>query len=171
MRKHHSTLNLVPTLARCRRGAVVAAGLVLGCFAADSALAELGESESRAAAFVGAGESSTISLIRELSEWRSRALEAEALLSRSGVRTSADAVQGSAIASARVLASLESEGLVILSIGRSGGALQGAMLSVGDGVVAKVVESRESVAAALVDRSYKGKLANLEGLPVQLAVR
>jgi hypothetical protein len=45
------------------------------------------------------------------------------------------------------------------------------MLTVGEGVVAKIVESRELVAAALVDRSYKGKLANLEGLPVQLAVR
>ncbi len=171
MRKRSSTPNLTPTLARRRRGAAVAAGLMSGVFGVCFAFAEAETSESRAAAFVGAGESATISLIRELSEWRSRALEAEALLSRSGVRTFSDAVRGSAVASARVLASLESERLVILSIGRSGGALQGAMLSVGDGVFAKVVESRESVAAALVDRSFKGKLANLEGLPVQLAVR
>jgi len=144
--------------------------VLCGCLSV-CAFADVVPSESKAAAVVGAGESSTISLIRELSEWRSRALEAEALLSRSGIRSSLDSVRGGLLGSARVLGSLESERLVILSIGRSSGALQGAMLTVGEGVVAKIVESRELVAAALVDRSYKGKLANLEGLPVQLAVR
>jgi len=170
MQRHSTTLNL-STLALGCRGAAVAASLVFGCVAGEVAFADSEPSESRAAALVGLGESSTISLIRELSEWRSRALGAEALLSRSGVRAPVETVRGAAVASATVLGSLESERLVILSIGRSSGALQGALLSVGDGVVAKVVESRESVAAALVDRSYKGKLANLEGLPVQLAVR
>lgn len=158
--------------ARTHLGYVAAAlGTVLcASFAATTASAESDSSETRAAAFIGGGESSTIALIRELSEWRARAIEAEALLAKSGIRT-AEAARANLGGSARVLSSLEGERLVILSIGRSSGALQGAMLSLGDGVVAKVVESRETVAAALVDRSYKGKLANLEGLPVQLAVR
>jgi len=171
MRIPSPTSNLKSTQASCLRGAVIAAGLVFGCLVGGRAFAESEPSESRAAAYVGVGESPTIALIRELSEWRSRALEAEALLSRSGVRTSAQTFLGASVSPARVLGSLEAERLIILSIGRSSGALQGAILSVGGGVVAKVVESRESVAAALVDRSYKGKLANLDGLPVQLAVR
>jgi hypothetical protein len=41
---------------------------------------------------------------------------------------------------------------------------------VGDGVTAKVVESRETVSAAVVEQRFKGRLAELEGSPVRLFV-
>lgn len=170
MLRHWSIQSHTALRARFGRRVAVLGTAMAICFGVTAGWGETASSETRSAAFIGGGESSTIALIRELSEWRSRALEAEALLARSGVRT-AEASRTSSGVTARVLGCLEAEGLVILSIGRSSGALQGAILSLGDGVVAKVVESRETVAAALVDRSYKGKLANLEGLPVQLAVR
>ena len=131
-------------------------------------------SEGRAATVVGTGESSVLALIRELSIWKERAIRAEALLSRAGVSGAEGelSVPGANVGSAAsVVGSLEGERMLILSLGSNRGALQGALVSIGRGVVAKIVESRETVSAALVDNSYKGKLATLEGLPVQLAVR
>jgi hypothetical protein len=71
----------------------------------------------------------------------------------------------------QVLSTIEEERVVILSLGRDKGAMQGALVSVGRDLVAKVIESRETISAAVVDSSYKGKLVTLEGLPVKLAVR
>jgi len=131
-------------------------------------------SEGRAAAVVGTAESSVLTLIRELTVWKERAIRAESLLSRAGV-TGAEGEplvpSANAGSSASVVGSLEAERMLILSLGSNRGALQGALVSIGRGIVAKIVESRETVSAALVDNSYKGKLATLEGLPVQLAVR
>ena len=131
-------------------------------------------SEGRAAAVVGTGESSVLTLIRELTVWKERAIRAEALLSRAGVSGAEGepSVPSTNVGSAAsVVGSLEAERMLILSLGSNRGALQGALVSIGRGVVAKIVESRETVSAALVDNSYKGRLATLEGLPVQLAVR
>jgi hypothetical protein len=130
--------------------------------------------EVRAASVVGTGDAAVLTLIRELSAWKDRALRAEELLSRAGVEhqatsRSAEVTNSGGIGS--VLGSLEEERMLILSLGRGKGALQGALVSVGSGVIAKVVESRETVSAALVDSSYKGKLVALEGLSVKLAVR
>ncbi len=126
---------------------------------------------SRAISALGQGDSAVIALVRELSEWRRRALDAEAKLEKAGldVSTEPSGTQSSKLGT--VVSVLEPERLVILSSGRSAGAVQGALVSLGRNVVAKIVESRETVSAALVDNSFKGKLAMLEGLPVQLAVR
>jgi hypothetical protein len=123
---------------------------------------------------VGTGESSVLALIRELSAWKERAVRAEALLARAGVQLaeSKSVGKGPQVESdATVVSSLEQERMLILSLGSNRGALQGALVSIGRDVVAKIVESRETVSAALVDNSYKGRLATLEGLPVHLAVR
>ena len=130
--------------------------------------------EVRAAAAVGSADSAVLSLIRELTSWKERALRAEELLSRAGMSyegSSFNSGVGKAGNPGSVLGSLEEERMLILSLGRGSGALQGALVSIGSGVIAKVVESRETVSAALVDSSYKGKLAALEGLSVKLAVR
>ena len=130
--------------------------------------------EERAAAVVGSNDAAVLTLIRELTTWKERALRAEDLLSRAGVESEFKASGVDAVhsgGSGSVLSSLEDERMLILSLGRGKGALQGALVSVGAGVIAKVVESRETVSAALVDSSYKGKLVALEGLPAKLAVR
>lgn len=155
------------------KASLLATALVLAAHsgnASDGASAQ----EDRAAAAVGSGDAAVLTLIRELTVWKERALRAEELLSRAGVPVEAKAgdsgvpIPGS---SGSVLSSFEEERMLILSLGRGKGALQGALVSVGAGVIAKVVESREAVSAALVDSSYKGKLVALEGLPVKLAVR
>lgn len=137
------------------------------CVAEEPAFPSNG-AEERAASVLGQGDSVVVTLVRELTEWRRRALAAEAKLGGP-----ADDVSFSAHAtsSAVVLGSLEAERMLIFSIGRTKGAVQGALVSVGDRVVAKIVESRESVSAALVESSYKGSLAALEGSPIRLAVR
>ena len=43
-------------------------------------------------------------------------------------------------------------------------------MSVGDGIVAKVVESRETVAAAIVDQNYQGRVGALDGSLVRILV-
>jgi hypothetical protein len=124
---------------------------------------------------MGSNDAAVISLIRELTAWKERALRAEGLLSSAGVGTSTGSAERTGVAGAqdvrRVMSSLEEERIVVLSLGRERGAMQGALVTIGGGVVAKVVESREFVSAAIVDNSYKGKLATLEGQPVSLAVR
>lgn len=132
------------------------------CFGAN-------EPEVAAVSALGKGDSAVIQLVRELTEWKTRAETAEALLSKEGVSFQRQ-VRPSQLAQARVVGSLESERIVILSAGRSSGAVLGALLSVGDGVVAKVVESREAVSAAVVDQKYHGKLGALEGTPARLLV-
>ena len=153
---------------------LMGAGLAVGVtgFAVEGGISD--SLENRAAAAVGTGAASVLALIRELTVWKERAIRAESLLSRAGVSgAGGEAFSPSARldSPATVVGSLEGERMLILSLGSSKGALQGALVSIGRGVVAKVVESRETVSAALVDNSYKGKLAALEGLPVQLAVR
>jgi hypothetical protein len=65
---------------------------------------------------------------------------------------------------------LEAERVVILSAGKLSGAVLGSLVSVGDGVFAKVVESRETVSAAIVDQKYQGRVGALEGALVRLLV-
>ncbi len=135
---------------------------------ATAAEGGLSSSEAQAASVLGGGDAAVVSLVRELSEWRNRAMAAEAKL---GVSAPDSAVSPAEAPRPRVLGSLGSERLLILSFGRSSGATQGAIVSVGDGLIAKVVESRDKVSAALVESSFKGKVSSLEGLPVRLAVR
>jgi hypothetical protein len=153
----------------------LAAGLLgphTTCSAAESSQDVSQAAESRAASALGGNDSTVLTLIREVSEWKGRALRAESLLLQAGVQ---DRSHGGnyrpSQGGSSVLSSLEEERVVVLSIGREGGALVGALVTIGGGVVAKVVESRDSVSAAFVDNSYKGKLEKLEGLPVKLAVR
>jgi len=118
-----------------------------------------------AAASLGQSESVVLTLVRELTEWKKRALTAE---ERLGVQVGSEPARA---ISAAVVGTLDGERVIILSVGRSQGAVQGALVTIGEGVVAKVVEARDSVCAALVENSYKGSLAKLEGLPVRLSVR
>ena len=130
--------------------------------------------EAQAAEVVGSSDSAVLSMIRELTAWKERALHAESLLLKAGYKGLQDAPKAEAASAGTdgsVVGCLEDERTLIISLGRYNGALLGALVSVGGGVIAKVVESREMVSAALVDNSYKGKLVRLEGLPVKLAVR
>jgi len=64
------------------------------------------------------------------------------------------------------------ERVVLISRGRECGILEGAVLKLGgDGVLARVVESRPNVSAAAVENSYKGKLADLVGCTAELSAR
>jgi len=128
-----------------------------------------GDSELSAVSALGRGDTAVIQLVRELTDWRSRAESAEALLLSAGVRSPglqrpAQSVQ------AQVLSSLEAERVVILSAGKLSGAVLGSLVSVGEGVVAKVVESRETVSAAVVDQKYQVRVGALEGSLVRLLV-
>jgi hypothetical protein len=154
-----------------RSAAVITAVLSISgaCVAEEPAFPSNGV-EERAASVLGHGDSVVVTLVRELTEWRRRALAAEATLGGPAVDAS-ESKFTQATPSAVVLGSLEAERMLIFSIGRTKGAVQGALVSVGDRVVAKIVESRESVSAALVESSYKGSLAALEGSPIRLAVR
>jgi hypothetical protein len=130
--------------------------------------------EAQAAEVIGTSDSAVLSMIRELTSWKERALHAESLLLKAGYKGLQDvpkAEAASTTTAGSVVGSLEDERTLVISLGRYNGALLGALVSVGGGVIAKVVESREMVSAALVDNSYKGKLVTLEGLPVKLAVR
>jgi hypothetical protein len=71
---------------------------------------------------------------------------------------------------AMVVGSLESERIVVLSAGRTSGAVLGCLVSVGDGVVAKVVESRDRMSAAVVDHKYQGPVLALVGRYARLFV-
>jgi hypothetical protein len=75
------------------------------------------------------------------------------------------AVQGT------VLRSIREERVILVGVGRTDGALPGALLVVGGSVYARVVDVRSSVSAALVDQSFSGNVSTLEGKPVRLAVR
>ncbi len=128
-----------------------------------------GETELAASSVLGKGDAAVIQLVRELTEWKTRAEAAESLLVKAGfpVPKRSNVVQPS---QAQVVGSLEAERIVILSAGRSSGAVLGALLTVGNGAVAKVVESRETVSAAVVDQQYQGKVVALEGSFARLLV-
>ena len=128
-----------------------------------------GDSDLAAVSALGKGEAAVIQLVRELTDWRSRAEAAEALLLNAGVQPLA-LPRSAQSAQAQVLASLEAERVVILSAGKLSGAVLGSLVSVGDGVFAKVVESRETVSAAIVDQKYRGRVGALEGALVRLLV-
>lgn len=127
------------------------------------------ESELAAVSALGRGEVAIIQLVRELTSWRSRAEAAEALLPSAGVQGPASQRQAQP-SQAQVLDSFEAERIVIISAGRLSGAVLGSLVSVGDGIIAKVVESRETVSAALVDQRYQGRVGALEGALVRLLV-
>lgn len=126
--------------------------------------------EIAAAGALGRGEVAVLQLVRELTSWKARAERAERLLTASGIPAASEhgAMKPT---QAHVLSVLESERVVILSAGRLSGAVLGSLVSVGDGVLAKVVESRETVSAAVVDQGYRGKVGSLHGCLVRLLVR
>jgi hypothetical protein len=128
-----------------------------------------GETELAAVNALGKRDSAVLQLVREVTEWKARAEAAESLLAKAGLPTPAIAPRA-LDAQARVMASLESERVLILSAGKLSGAVLGALVSVGEGVVAKVVESRETVSAAVVDQKYQGNVGALEGALVRLVV-
>ncbi len=129
----------------------------------------LGGTELEAAAVLGKGDAGVLKLVRELTDWRSRAESSEALLARAGLQVPAPG-RSALNEQAHVLSFLEGERVVVISAGRLSGATLGSLVSVGDKVVAKVVESRETVSAALVDQSYHGRVGALEGSLVRLLV-
>jgi hypothetical protein len=129
----------------------------------------VGESELAAANAVGRGDAAVLQLVREVTEWKARAEAAESLLAKSGLPLPAETRLGPS-SQAQVMSSIESERVVILSAGKLSGAVLGALVSVGDDVVAKVVESRDTVSAAVVDQKYQGRVGALEGLRVRLLV-
>lgn len=145
------------------------AALAAACLVPAPWCCGAGNADEAAAAALGRGDAAILQLVRELSEWKSRAESAEALLASGGVQAPGLSSQIQP-AQAQVVSVLESERVVILSAGRSSGAVLGSLVSVGNGVVAKVVESRETVSAAILDQEYKGKLGALEGSLARLLV-
>lgn len=71
---------------------------------------------------------------------------------------------------AKVLSSLVPDRVVVLSAGRLSGAVLGSLVSVGDGVVAKIIDTRGTVSAAVVEQAYQGPIEALEGKYVRLFV-
>lgn len=114
---------------------------------------------------VGTSESSVVALLSELRDLRQ---EIQSLSDRHSVGVSARV----RTESARVLDCIEEERVVLLSFGRESGVLEGALIKMEQpGALAKVVESRQTVCAAVVQNSFKGKLAYLVGTPAQLSAR
>ncbi len=128
-----------------------------------------GESEAAAVNAIGRGDAAVLQLVREVTEWKSRAEAAESLLTAAGIPNSVQPRSGRPM-QAQVMSTLESERVLIISAGKLSGAVLGALVSVGDGVVAKVVESRETVSAAILDQKYQGRVGALEGSHVRLLV-
>jgi len=147
--------------------------VTLVCFIASNSLCGmlLADGGERAAASVGAGESSILALVREVTEWRNRALDAEAQLAELGVKPQSRQVQSPGVVGASVLKAVPEERVLLVGIGTEAGALPGALTVVGASVYARVLEARSAVSAVLVDQSFSGDLTALEGKPVRLAVR
>jgi hypothetical protein len=118
---------------------------------------------------VAEGKQEVAVLVRELSSWKARAEVAESRLS--GLRHTVDPESATPDrVQARVLSALVSERVIVLSAGRLSGAVLGSLVSVGDGVAAKVIESRERVSAAVVEQAYQGPIEALEGKYARLFV-
>jgi hypothetical protein len=130
-----------------------------------------GASDTELAAInaLGKGDGAVLQLVREVVEWKARAEFAESLLAKAGV-SGAPRPQPVQPRQALVVSSVESERVLIISAGKFSGAVLGALVSVGDDVVAKVVESRDTVSAAVVDQKYQGRVGALEGSRVRLLV-
>jgi hypothetical protein len=148
--------------------ALVSALTGLGVLFAGVCHGQIG-TEAGAVAALGGGDTAVLRLVRELTAWKARAESAEGLLLKAGIQTPS-AEMAHRHEQARVLGCLESERVVVLSAGRLSGAVLGSLVSVGDGVVAKVVESRETVAAAIVDQNYQGRVGALDGSLVRILV-
>ncbi len=127
----------------------------------------------RAAASLSGSEQSSLTLIRELQVWRGRALEAEGKISAQqqagSSHSSVQASQASAV-KFNVVGSLDAERVVLVSCGKNSGVFEGALISIGAGVKAKVVESRSGVSAAVIENGFQGKASLLEGQPAQLVL-
>ena len=152
------------TFYRAFLASLVGGGLLASgtCFGAQT-------SETSAVSSIGDGHPVVLQLVRELAAWKARAQASETRLVQAGFPSTGDAGLP-ALAQAKVTGSIESERIVILSAGRTSGAVLGSLVSVGDGVVAKVVESREKVSAAVVDQTYQGPVTALEGKYARLFV-
>ena len=151
---------------------VVPGVLVAVLLSVCSAFAQAPRAAAQEAAVTGLAESregAILALVRELTEWRNRALDAESLVFKFGLKSGEVRADDPSIPA--VLRTVPEERILLVSVGRESGALPGAVLVVGDGVYARVVEARASVSAALLDQSFAGRIASLEGAPVRLAVR
>lgn len=116
---------------------------------------------------VGTTESSVVSMLSEIRQLRAQITLLE--LSREKSPVSSSPVSSEA---GRVVDCMEAERVVLLSLGRESGVLEGALMRIGyAGGIAKVVESRRGVCAAVVQNSFQGKLAYLVGSPAQLSAR
>lgn len=133
----------------------------------------------KAALVAGNVETTNLALIRELQSWRNRALDAEGrLASLSGVVSHQDIsvdsvpVRTSSVSGSKfkVVGTMDAERVILVSCGRSSGIYEGALISVGTGVKAKIVEARASVSAAVVENGYVGKIASLGGQSAQLVL-
>lgn len=121
----------------------------------------------RAIGKLGKGEATVLELLAQLKELKSRASRLEVPMPDRSVAASYQPLPKGIVASVLV-----PERVVLISRGRDSGMLEGAVLRLGsDGVLAKVVESRSNVLAAAVEKSYKGKLADLVGCTAELSAR
>lgn len=126
----------------------------------------------RASSVLGNSEQTSLSLIRELQNWRSRALDAEGRLvgSQPTKGRPAEKSPQASVTGLNVIGSLDAERVVLVSCGKDSGVFEGALISIGAGVMAKVVESRSGVSAAVVENAFQGKVSVLDGQPAQLVL-
>jgi hypothetical protein len=135
----------------------------------------------RAAALVGHSDSTNLELVRELQMWRRRALDAEAKLQTvheqdpaRGSAGVAEAGRGRESAKSQgleVVSALPAEKLLIFSSGRDEGIYEGVLVKLESGVVAKVLEARRGCCAAVVESSFRGNVAILEGQKAHILLR
>lgn len=116
----------------------------------------------KAKSAVGLDEGDVLTLLGELRRWRLGLLPGH---------------QGGGIVSGTLNAPvvvdvIEDERVLLLSNGGTGGITVGSLLKIGQGgVVAKVVESREFVSAAIVQRPFDGTMSELTGCLAVLFTR
>ena len=156
-----------------------AAASVPGGDVASYQTASQAEASRKAALAAGNSEPTNLALIRELQAWRNRALDAESRLvsafgSAGPTAVAADSPPARTPLAAgskfKVLATMDAERVILVSCGKSAGVYEGALISIGNGVKAKVVEARASVSAAVVENGYAGKIASLDGQAAQLVL-
>lgn len=127
---------------------------------------------ARAASVLGKSEKMSLALIRELQSWRRRALDAEggAAFTQAAQDRSFTQSSDGALSRFSVVGSLDSERVLLISCGKNFGVFEGAVISIGAGVKAKVVESRSNLCAAVIENAFQGKVSVLDGQPAQLVL-
>lgn len=142
------------SVSECR---VLIASLMESLSASQAELAIL-----KARGTLGFGEKDILALLSELKQSRDGFLASRSFASGVGFRGNLPLV----------VDVMEEEGVVLISEGLSAGITNGSMLSIGDTkLVCKVVDSRERLSAAVVQRPANVRLVDLVGCLAMIVTR